>query len=93
MPTRKRRCSFPALSGNDFAPAPGGAATSSPPAADGKADGSAGVLLVLLDEQLLEELYAPALGEGGEIYIYDQDGFIVSHSNKKNAGQAVCECG
>lgn len=73
---------------NDFAPAPGGARYQF---AAGrrmeKADGSAGVLLVLLDEQLLEELYAPALGEGGEIYIYDQDGFIVSHSNKKMLGK------
>lgn len=52
-----------------------------------RAGGGTGVLLVLLDEQLLENLYEPALSEGGEIYIYDQEGFIVSHSNKKMLGK------
>ena len=46
-----------------------------------------GVLLILIDEQLLENLYASTREQGGEIYIYDQDGFIVSHSNKKMLGK------
>lgn len=44
-------------------------------------------LLVLIDEQVLEDLYTPALSEGGEIYIYDQEGRIVSHRNKKMLGK------
>lgn len=45
------------------------------------------VLLVLIDERMLEELYAAAQGQDSEIYIYDQDGFIVSHSNKRMLGK------
>ena len=45
------------------------------------------VLLVLMDEQVLQRLYEPALTEGGDIYIYDQNGLIVSHSNKKMLGK------
>lgn len=45
------------------------------------------VLLVLMDEQVLERLYAPALSGDNYIYIYDQDGRIVSHSNKKMLGK------
>lgn len=45
------------------------------------------VLLVLIDERTLEELYAAAQSPGSEIYIYDQDGFIVSHSNKRMLGK------
>ena len=45
------------------------------------------VLLVLIDEEILEELYASTQSQGSEIYIYDQDGFIVSHSNKKMLGK------
>lgn len=50
-----------------------------------KAD--AGVLLILIDEQLLENLYSSTQEQGGEVYIYDQNGFIVSHSNKKMLGK------
>ena len=46
-----------------------------------------GVLLILIDEGLLENLYASTQEQGGEIYIYDQKGFIVSHSNKKMLGK------
>lgn len=45
------------------------------------------MLLVLMNEQVLERLYAPALTGGSDIYIYDQDGRIVSHSNKKMLGK------
>lgn len=45
------------------------------------------VLLILIDEQLLEDLYVSTQEQGGEIYIYDQAGFIVSHSNKKMLGK------
>jgi two-component system, sensor histidine kinase YesM len=44
-------------------------------------------LLVLIDEQVLEDLYTPALSEGSEIYIYDQEGRIVSHRDKKMLGK------
>ena len=45
------------------------------------------VLLILIDEKLLEDLYVSTQEQGGEIYIYDQNGFIVSHSNKKMLGK------
>ena len=49
--------------------------------------GGASVLLVMIDEQVLEDLYTPALSEGSEIYIYDQEGRIVSHRDKKMLGK------
>ena len=45
------------------------------------------MLLVIMDEQVLERIYASSLGNDGNIYIYDEDGFIVSHSNKKIVGK------
>ena len=36
---------------------------------------------------MLEDLYTPALSEGSEIYIYDQEGRIVSHRDKKMLGK------
>lgn len=45
------------------------------------------VLLILIDEHLLENVYVSTQEQGGEVYIYDQDGFIVSHSNKKMLGK------
>lgn len=45
------------------------------------------MLLVLMDEGILEQLYAPTQENGSEFYIYDQDGRIVSHSNKKTLGK------
>lgn len=49
--------------------------------------GSRSVLLILIDEQQLEKLYVSTQEQGGEVYIYDQNGFIVSHSNKKMLGK------
>ena len=49
--------------------------------------GSRSVLLILIDEQRLENLYVSTQEQGGEVYIYDQNGFIVSHSNKKMLGK------
>lgn len=49
--------------------------------------GGEGILLILIDEKYLEELYSPTQRQGGEIYIYDQNGYIVSHSNKKMLGK------
>ena len=49
--------------------------------------GSRSVLLILIDEQQLENLYVSTQEQGGEVYIYDQNGFIVSHSNKKMLGK------
>ena len=51
------------------------------------------VLLVVIDEQLLENLYTSVQNEEGEIYIYDQDGFIVSHPNKKMLGKQFIDVG
>lgn len=48
---------------------------------------SQSVLLILIDEQQLENLYISTQEQGGEVYIYDQNGFIVSHSNKKMLGK------
>lgn len=48
---------------------------------------SQSVLLILIDEKLLENLYVSTQEQGGEVYIYDQKGFIVSHSNKKMLGK------
>lgn len=45
------------------------------------------MLLVLMDENVLERLYEPTQETGSNIYIYDQDGRIVSHSNKKMLGK------
>ena len=45
------------------------------------------VLMVLMDEQVLQRLYEPALTEGSDIYMYDENGLIVSHSNKKMLGK------
>ena len=45
------------------------------------------ILMVLMDESVLQRLYEPALTQGSEIYIYDQQGFIVSHPNKKLLGK------
>lgn len=45
------------------------------------------ILLVVMDEQVLERIYASTLDNGGNIYIYDEDGFIVSHSDKKLVGK------
>jgi len=45
------------------------------------------MLLVLMDESILEHLYTPAKEVASDIYIYDQDGRIVSHSNKKMLGK------
>ena len=50
-------------------------------------DGGRSILLILIDEKYLEELYASTQKQGGEIYIYDENGFIVSHSNKKMLGK------
>lgn len=49
--------------------------------------GSPSILLILIDEQQLENLYISTQEQGGEVYIYDQNGFIVSHSNKKMLGK------
>ncbi len=49
--------------------------------------GGESVLLILIDEKYLEELYSSTEEQGGEIYIYDQNGYIVSHSNKKMLGK------
>lgn len=43
--------------------------------------------MVLMDEGVLQRLYEPALADGSEIYIYDQQGYIVSHPNKKLLGK------
>lgn len=51
------------------------------------------VLLILIDEHLLETLYATTQEQGGEIYMYDQNGFIVSHSNKKMLGKQFIDVG
>lgn len=48
---------------------------------------SRSILLILIDERLLENLYISTQEQGGEVYIYDQNGFIVSHSNKKMLGK------
>ncbi len=48
---------------------------------------SQSVLLILIDEYLLENLYSSTQEQGGEVYIYDQGGYIVSHSNKKMLGK------
>ncbi len=45
------------------------------------------ILLILIDERLLENLYVSTQEQGGEVYIYDHNGFIVSHSNKKMLGK------
>ncbi len=45
------------------------------------------VLLLLIDEKRLEELYRPVLSEGSSIYLFDKNGFIVSHTNKKMLGK------
>ena len=45
------------------------------------------VLLLLIDEMRLNELYDSVLSEGSSIYIYDKDGFIVSHPDKKMLGK------
>ena len=45
------------------------------------------ILMVLMDEGVLQRLYEPALADGSEIYIYDQQGYIVSHPNKKLLGK------
>lgn len=45
------------------------------------------ILFILVDEQQLQQLYASVQGALGQIYIYDADGFIVSHSNKKMLGK------
>ncbi len=49
--------------------------------------GIRGALLILIDEGLLEHLYSSTQEQGGQVYIYDQKGFIVSHSNKKMLGK------
>lgn len=45
------------------------------------------ILMVLMDEHVLQDLYEPVLTDGSEIYIYDQQGYIVSHPNKKLLGK------
>lgn len=50
-------------------------------------EGRESVLLVQIEESLLQSIYAPSIAQGGEIYIYDQNGMIVSHSNKKMLGK------
>lgn len=45
------------------------------------------LLMVLIDESVLERLYAPALVEGGAIYFYDENGYIVSHTEKNMLGK------
>lgn len=45
------------------------------------------ILMVLMDERVLQDLYEPVLTDGSEIYIYDQQGYIVSHPNKKLLGK------
>ena len=45
------------------------------------------VLLILIDESQLEDLYVSVQEQGGQVYLYDQNGFIVSHSNKKMLGK------
>ena len=49
--------------------------------------GEKSVLMILIDEKQLEDLYASVQEQGGQVYIYDQNGFIVSHSNKKMLGK------
>lgn len=46
------------------------------------------VLLILIDEKQLEDLYGSVQEQGGQVYLYDQNGFIVSHSNKKMLGKS-----
>lgn len=48
---------------------------------------STAVLMVLIDEKMLENLYQDTRTQDSQIYIYDQNGFIVSHSNKKMLGK------
>ncbi|MEG0911190.1 MAG: sensor histidine kinase [Ruthenibacterium sp.] len=43
-------------------------------------------LLLMIDEKQLENLYRPAMTDGN-IYIFDKDGFIVSHTDKKMLGK------
>lgn len=50
-------------------------------------EGQQSVLLILIDERILEDQYASAQSQESEIYIYDQNGFIVSHPNKKMLGK------
>lgn len=45
------------------------------------------VLLLLIDEMRLNNLYSSAISDGSSIYIFDKDGFIVSHSDKKMLGK------
>lgn len=45
------------------------------------------MLMILIEEKQLEDLYASVQEQGGQVYIYDQNGFIVSHSNKKMLGK------
>lgn len=45
------------------------------------------VLLVILSEEVLQKLYEPALTDGNSLYIYDSEGFIVSHNDRKMLGK------
>ena len=52
-----------------------------------------GILMVLIDEQVLEDLYAPAITGASTIYIYDENGYIVSHSDKNMVGKQFVDAG
>lgn len=45
------------------------------------------ILMVLIDEKVIEDLYAPAVSNGSEIYVYDKNGYIVSHRDKHMLGK------
>lgn len=45
------------------------------------------ILLVLINEGVLERLYSDSLTEGGAIYLYDENGYIVSHPEKNMLGK------
>lgn len=45
------------------------------------------ILLLIIDEERLAELYSSVLSNGSNIYIFDKDGYIISHSDKKMQGK------
>ncbi|MEG0763741.1 MAG: sensor histidine kinase [Oscillospiraceae bacterium] len=50
-------------------------------------DGEYAILLLIIDEQRLAELYSSASRKDSDIYLFDKDGFIISHSNKQMLGK------
>lgn len=50
-------------------------------------DQQSGILMVLIDEQVLEDIYAPAIAGDSTIYVYDENGYIVSHPDKNMVGK------